>query len=390
LRRIYDLLQIRKPSLFQLHAKYWTPAVELEQAIRSQVWSLHRSNGELRAERILFLPGGKILGYSHPNEATWGLVNGHLVFRSTAEVTTAVSGPLELKQDGRLCITMMQANSSEKVAHTLRQVGAVERFGLGRGALVWERNGSFAFKVTPGLLTLFDEYRIYSQPSGGSRWKLGDIVEAPLDCKLRRYCGVYAGNTIPRIGSFSYLYSRAERIAAIGRYCSIAGNVRVMGTSHPLHYVTSSEVTYQDKTRFAIAMRDFGVEPDVYFGNPQRGPVTIENDVWIGQDVILSQGITLGTGCVVAAGAVVTRDVPPYAVVGGVPAKVLRYRFPDQLCSRLLRSEWWRYAYPHLRDLRIDEPDAFLENLNCAVASGRIAPWEPEEQTLFDLVLERA
>ena len=79
-------------------------------------------------------------------------------------------------------------------------------------------------------------------------------------------------------------------------------------------------------------------------------PVIIGNDVWIGRNAIIMDGVEIGSGAVVASGAIVTKDVPPYAIVGGVPAKVIRYRFDEQTIERLIESRWWDY------------PDEFIEN----------------------------
>ncbi len=81
-----------------------------------------------------------------------------------------------------------------------------------------------------------------------------------------------------------------------------------------------------------------------YLPNPQTPTVEIGHDVWIGEDALIKGGISIGHGAVVAAGAVVTRDVAPYSVVGGVPAKRIRWRFEGDLRTDLLASEWWRYA----------------------------------------------
>ncbi|MBS7669878.1 CatB-related O-acetyltransferase [Croceicoccus sp. 1NDH52] len=86
-------------------------------------------------------------------------------------------------------------------------------------------------------------------------------------------------------------------------------------------------------------------------GKGKNGPIVIGNDVWIGEGAFISLGVKIGDGAVIAARAVVTRDVPPFAIVGGTPAKVLRYRFPPETIALLLKSEWWRYD---LRSLKLD------------------------------------
>jgi hypothetical protein len=101
----------------------------------------------------------------------------------------------------------------------------------------------------------------------------------------------------------------------------------------------------------------------------------IEHDVWIGQDVLLRDGIRIGTGAVVAAGAVVTRDVPPYAIVGGTPARLIRYRFEMPLVERLLLSEWWTYDAADVINLPADDPERFVALVECNRDSWRQRPF---------------
>ena len=108
----------------------------------------------------------------------------------------------------------------------------------------------------------------------------------------------------------------------VGRYTSIAPGVRVVNENHPIDHLSS--------------------HPFFYTAGTNRRTTTIGNDVWIGHNAIILPGCqNIGDGAIVAAGAVVTRDVEPYAIVGGVPAKVIRYRFEPGKIERLLDSHWW-------------------------------------------------
>lgn len=149
------------------------------------------------------------------------------------------------------------------------------------------------------------------------------------------------------MGFASYTHSSYCEMT-VGRFCSIASNIKIMGMRHPIERVSSSGVTYdRAKPHYRAIYDDFGISKDVIsdpdiqlFGDP---PI-IDHDVWIGDNVTLARGIRLHTGCVVATGSVVTKDVPPYAIVGGVPAKVIKYRFSefgDSVREKLLNSRWW-------------------------------------------------
>lgn len=147
------------------------------------------------------------------------------------------------------------------------------------------------------------------------------------------------------IGAHSYVNGGTIRERTrIGRFCSIANGVVLGAPNHAIDLLS----THPFATKAAI---------DSTYGFPFRSNKTnsrntiIENDVWIGVNAIVVEGVKIGTGAIVAAGAVVTKDVPPYAIVGGVPAKVIRYRFPDDLIEELLESEWWELPFDLLKNL---------------------------------------
>ena len=140
---------------------------------------------------------------------------------------------------------------------------------------------------------------------------------------------------VGNIGYASYLGSNCHIAANIGRYCSIASNVRTVGGDHPTDWISTSPVFYSTTKQCGITY----VREELY--KEKTDLVEIGNDVWIGEGSLIIGGIHIGDGAVVAAGAVVTKDVPPYAIVGGVPAKLIRYRFDDDTVKKLMKLKWW-------------------------------------------------
>ena len=143
----------------------------------------------------------------------------------------------------------------------------------------------------------------------------------------------------------------------IGKYCSIATNCTFVLSHHLTNRVSTSSV-YNKKSR-NLFNRDVG-NPSCY----SKGDILIKNDVWIGANVNILDGLTIGNGAVIESGSVVTKSVPAYAIVGGNPATIIKYRFSDDIVKELEELDFWS-----LSDKEIDEFDIFSEDINTFIES---------------------
>lgn len=181
--------------------------------------------------------------------------------------------------------------------------------------------------------------------------------------EIEPYSGFYAGNNLCSMGLFSYSHSPVNPYLRIGRYSSISWGLNVVGPRHPVEWVTTSNVVFD---RNAVNILNFKEDAGCLFptGDPRKleKPFpTIGNDVWIGQNVTLNRGVNIGDGAVVAAFSVVTKDVPPYAIVGGNPARVIRNRFPRAVSKALLETSWWDLEPAVIASLPLEDPELFVE-----------------------------
>lgn len=171
------------------------------------------------------------------------------------------------------------------------------------------------------------------------------------------------------LGTYIASYSKLFK-CKIGRFCSIGQKVQIVFGNHPTHdFVSTHPFFYSTETQIGTSFIDKTKFNEFTFLNDNKDYfVEIGNDVWIGYNVLLMSGIHIGDGAIIAAGAVVTKDVPPYAIVGGVPAKVINYRFTEEEIEFLCDLKWWN------KDIKwiIEKADLFdnIEKLREEIKNG--------------------
>lgn len=174
------------------------------------------------------------------------------------------------------------------------------------------------------------------------------------------------------LGLCSYVASETKiNFTKVGRFCAIGDHVRtylgIHPTSrfvsiHPVFYSLLKQIgfTFTDKQRF---LEHTFILPE------NRYVVEIGNDVWIGSNVLIVDGVKIGDGAIITAGSVVTRDLPPYAIAGGIPARVLKYRFNKKYIRFLLNFKWWDKDFEWIRENchLFDDIDLFMKKYNSSL-----------------------
>ena len=181
-----------------------------------------------------------------------------------------------------------------------------------------------------------------------------------INSNIHKTSTIESGSNVVNVimDKYSYCGYDCEIVnAKIGAYCSIANNVTIGGAMHPMEWASTSPVFYYG--------RDSVKKKFASFHRAEHKKTIIGNDVWIGGGCFIKQGVSLSDGAVVGMGSIVTKDVPPYAIVAGNPAKLIRYRFDDETINKLLKSEWWTLEDEDLtvfaRNIR--EPMLFADSI---------------------------
>ena len=185
--------------------------------------------------------------------------------------------------------------------------------------------------------------------------------EAPV--RLERFSKVADHASMGRMSYLSELSTLARR-CQLGRYCSVARFVEIGPIEHPVDYLSSHPFQY---SRHHFANQEAWESFERCEFDEKPGAI-VGNDVWIGLNAVILRGVTVGHGAIVGAGAVVTKDVPPYAIVVGNPAKILRYRFDAETIQRLLDVAWWDMELEELSGLPFNDIEETLRMMEQAQA----------------------
>ncbi|MFG0800834.1 CatB-related O-acetyltransferase [Leclercia sp. GLN_9] len=268
-----------------------------DEILISNISSLHfqlsRIDGSYMVSPIRLLDDGSIYGHSNDNEYSWMMVNGVLSFLTKdGRVSTEFSKPF--LEDGKLTFVgdfLLRPNLNIK--HKIQEID------FSRESL-----GEYPANTKNALKSLIAKYK----------WEVGDHTYG-----------------IPKI------FEAGMAHLEIGKFCSLASGINIILGNHNINTATTYPFTSLKKY-WPGAIRDNISD------HHTNGDIIIGNDVWIGSNATIMSGVTIGDGAVVAANSVVTKNVEPYSIVGGSPAKLLRMRHSSNTIDALLKIKWWDWS----------------------------------------------
>ena len=183
--------------------------------------------------------------------------------------------------------------------------------------------------------------------------------------------------TKSRVGRISYISDRCRfDRTRIGRFCSIGSEVESVIGTHPLDYASTNPAFFSDRRQAGYSFTQRVSFPEYGTRAFDNYLISIGSDVWIGNGVRILQGVQIGDGAVIAAKALVNRDVPPYAIVAGIPAKIVRFRFEESLIRRYREAQWWNIALHKLEAYSqfASNPNEFISRIENEISGILIVP----------------
>ena len=360
-------------------------------------WRMVINGDAVVVQSMRLCEDGSLEGHAHENEAGWGIDDEGLVMLAADGRVSTRFDRIVRTDDGFRLLGRFVLDGLGKVEHALETTTLSCAQVRALPELVSYDGHELKIKASARVVAALEARRIFFGRDNG-RLKPDEVLTLAADAQVEPYACFPVGSNLNPVGAFSYAESELPLGMHVGRYCSIAMDLQVLRDRHPIEWATTSSVTYDfadagGYRAFVAAHADFNggvIEPTP---PPRRFEAlpTIGHDVWIGQSVQLARGIHIGTGAVIAAGAVVTHDVPPYAIVGGVPARVIRMRFEAPIVERLLATRWWEFDVSVLKRCDYRDPETFVAQLEAEIAAGstRYAPEPVRAATLLQDLLQR-